>query len=863
VLLGSLAACGGGSPTSSGAIGGTMALLNCSLGCSSTGCLRTDIAQNERILLQFTNDIDPSTVTSSTIQFRTAAGEQPVGEFLVNNNLVEFVPTLRLSGGQTFYGFTPGETYTMTILGGAGQTQVLKSTSGEPFAQTLVCTLESSLGIVDVNGVAPSATLVTPNALQLASAPRDTLIQLEFNEIIDATPFVSGVSPVIFSVRRTRDAVGGGRECDSGSQPLSLIGGQRLDYLRDRAVLTFTPAADLPPNVCIEISVTDGVVDLSGRPAQPQTFSFLTEQVPLVEDSLTEAFDNDLFLDKDASAATWSGGVASFAKIGGDGRHGAFVPTIGQDLGVVAGKRTYLINTDSAIIPAEQSVTGSPVAVTDGRFYFDSMVVPSDIRLRFTGSNPPVFTVVGKMVIEGEIDAAGASLTTLPPNTITIGQAGAAGGIFGGSGGQGGDKCLGTGTNPNFNGRNGQAVRVRAGHGYFTSTAATAGRGSQFFPTDGLSSSLIFGGTTVAYTPSAAAGGSGGGFYLAGDNGRVVSNNHIDPVLLTAPRLDAMGPSSVGGSAMQLFPILPLTGQTVARSSDHFLIGGSGGGGAGSHACLTIAITTARTWSPGGGGGGGGGAVALRAGDSLTIAPTGRVLANGGSAASALGVTSSSSPAPGGGGSGGSIVVQSGRTADISGLLNVLGGNGGTFNRFANGSPNQVPFSASVQIQGGNGSPGFVRCELPVAPPLSLLATMQPAATADNVGTLVELDDLCAFRSKFYTTGLLFGPEYARYEIHATVDGVPLVYSDDPQVSNLTASSGAALRAQFQAANVNIVTGEVTEIRPWRDSVRTVGNQTGIASDGLNGFRFRLIQDRTVGQVVTIDRVVVVYRVAQ
>ncbi|MFM1872260.1 MAG: Bacterial Ig-like domain [Planctomycetota bacterium] len=838
-----------------------MQLLNCSLGCSSTGCLRSDIAQNETIILQFTNDVDPSTVGPSTIQFRTASGEQPVGEFFVNDNQVEFVPSLRLSGGQTFYGFTPGETYTMTILGGEGQSEVLRSTSGHAFGATLTCTLESTLGIVDLNGAPPSARLITPNSLQLTSAPRDTVIQLEFNEIIDATPFLSGTSPVIFSVRRTRDAVGGGRECDSGSQPLVLSGGQRVDFLRDKSILTFTPAATLPPNVCIEISVTDGVVDLSGRPAQPQTYSFVTEIVPLVEDSLVENFDNDAFLDPDASAATWAAGIASFAKIGGDGRHGSFVTSIGQDLGLIGGKRTYLINTDSALIPASQSVTGAPVAVTDGRFFFDTMVVPSDVRLRFTGSNPPVFTVVGKLQIDGEIDVQGASLTTLPSNVIAVGQTGATGGVFGGQGGQGGDKCLGTGFNPNYNGRDGQAARVRGGHGYATSTAATAGRGSQLFPVNGLSTSLVFGGTSVAYTPSAAAGGSGGGFLAAGDNGRVVTNNHIDPVLLTAPRLDAMGPQSTGGSAMPLFPILPFTGQTVAKSSDHFLIGGSGGGGGGSHACLTIAL--ARVWAPGGGGGGGGGAIALRAGNQLTISPTGSVLANGGNAASIAGVTSSSSPAPGGGGSGGSIVLQSGNSADLSGLVNVQGGNGGTFNRSANGSPNQVPFSAAVTIQGGNGSAGFVRCELPTAPSTSIFGNMLPAPIANNVGQLDELDSLSSFRSKFYSTGLLFGPEYARYEIYATVDGQPVVYSDDPAVSTLAATTGAALRVQFQAANIDITTSAVSDIRAWRTSVRSTANETGIASDGLNGFRFRIIQDRAVGQVVTIDRVVVVYRVAE
>ena len=67
--------------------------------------LRSDIAQNEILILQFSDEVDPATVNPSTIRLRTASGELPVGEFFVNGNQVEFVPTLSISGGQTFFGF--------------------------------------------------------------------------------------------------------------------------------------------------------------------------------------------------------------------------------------------------------------------------------------------------------------------------------------------------------------------------------------------------------------------------------------------------------------------------------------------------------------------------------------------------------------------------------------------------------------------------------------------------------------------------------------------------------------------------------------------------------------------------------------
>ncbi|MFY9341556.1 MAG: hypothetical protein WAT39_03645, partial [Planctomycetota bacterium] len=222
--------------------------------------------------------------------------------------------------------------------------------------------------------------------------------------------------------------------------------------------------------------------------------------------------------------------------------------------------------------------------------------------------------------------------------------------------------------------------------------------------------------------------------------------------------------------------------------------------------------------------------------------------------------------APAGGGSGGSIVLQSGRQVEFVGALgsiSVVGGTGGVFNRSASGSPGGTspPGGAIVQIAGGDGSPGFVRLETPTLPALSQLASMQPAANANNLGVLTERDDLVVCRSKFYSTGLIFGPEFARYEIRGTVDGVPFVLSDDAAVSPQAATIGAPIRALFQGAQLDLATNEPLQIGLWRTSVVSSSTQTGIASDGLNGFRFLLLADYSTGSVITVDKVVIVYRV--
>ena len=839
-----------------------LCLQSCNLGCSTIGCAQTDIAQNQIIILVFSEDVDPNSVNSGSIRFRTPSGDEPVGEFFVNGPRVEFVPTLSISGGQTFFGFTTGETYTMTIIGGDNQPAVVRSTSGKPFGQTLTCTLQSSLGIVDLNGVPPAASLVVPSSSQLGAAPRDTQIQIEFNELIDATPFLTGTqSPVAFTVRRTRDDGNGGFECDPNSQPQTLAGTQSLTYdaARGVSVLNFVPSQLLPGNVCVEISVTDGVTDLSGTPAQPQVFVFQTEIVQLADFEIVEEFDNADNLDVDASAGTWAGGVATFAQIGGDGRHGEFTTDLAFDTDTfVDGKRVYELNVNNTVIPAANTTTGSSIAVTDGRYFFSTFVLAADERLRFVGNVPPVITVAGRCDILGDIEVNGQSVTASHVATQPTGQMGGLGGIGAGDGGQGGDRCQGVGPGTGqYNGRDGGDAGLVAGHGYLGSEVGTGGRGSDLYPASGLNADQQFGQMPpvgLMYCLSAAAGGSGGGLFTPGGQGQV---NGIFTGGTTTPvpnMASYMGPPAPGGNALTLFPFPPATGEQ--RSSLHFLVPGSGGGGAASNCSLSLSL--AQSWASGAGGGGGAGAFALRAGGSLRLGPSGRLLAIGGSAKDYVGTSASAQVAPGGGGSGGSIVLQSGGSVELTGAIDVSGGAGGFFQR--QGSTGIFPNSGVIVIQGGDGAPGFVRLETPATPALTELSTMVPAATASNVGQLVETDDLVSMRSKFYSTGLIFGPDFARYEIEATVDGVPTVFSDDPAVSTTEATVGSPVRALWQAANLDVSTGEVLELRPWRTSVRSSAGQIGIASDGLNGYRFMLFFDRTLATTVTIERLVVVYR---
>lgn len=892
------ASCSGGGGTTgqavatacSGTVTNTVCLDGCSLGCRGTTCEITNIAQNENIVLRFSSAMDPRFINESTIQFRTASGEQPVGDYITNGQVVEFVPKVLTVGSQSFFGFRAGETYTMTLPGGLSEPNAARSTSGDPLRETISCTLRVTNGIVDLNQVPPSACLIVPTAA--SGVALGSLIQIGFNELVDSAPFqqTGADSPVSFQVLRTQDAGGGVRVCTTQATPLA--GQMRLDLLpelpnvapcgRIGALLTFTPSSPLPGSSCVRITVTDRVKDLSGRSAEVQTFEFQTVVLPTVEDSVTEEFDNDAALDAAVSAGTWNAGRATFADIGGDGRHGAFNPTDAAlagavtDLGTISGLRTYRLDTGNTVIPGSRTITGTQATIADGRYFFSEFVVPAGTRLLFAGTLPPQITVRGRIQIDGTIDVNGESLTwpsttsapnaTNPNDPLWLGQLGGRGGIFGGAGGNGGRRCTGLG--PSLpagveNGSNGQDCRVPAGHAFAAQVVGTGGRGATMFPAHGVSAQISYPPvtTTSAYAMEASAGGSGGGLVAPGGGGRVVTNLQPPPPATGAPRLDFMGPPTAGGSALALLPV-----PVGARSSLHFLVGGSGGGGGSSQPSLLLQALSAnppgRIWSPGAGGGGGGGALALRAGKALRVSATGKVLARGGAGAvSPLTTSVFAQPGPAGGGSGGSIVLQSGETVQLVGELNVLGGTRGQLNS-SSPSSSPPPYGGRLHTEGGDGSPGILRLERPGVPSTGDLPNAQPAATQDSVAVLSERDQRVGFQSQFYSTRQPFGPEFVRYEIRAIIDGVPIVFSDDPAIGIPARAGFGPLEVFFQGATMDLSTGAVDPLdiqeRPWRS---LVGGASGLAADARNAFRFLLILDRTNGQTVEIDSIKVVFRV--
>src|SRR5690606_15250679 len=84
-----------------------------------------------------------------------------------------------------------------------------------------------------------------------------------------------------------------------------------------------------------------------------------------------------------------------------------------------------------------------------------------------------------------------------------------------------------------------------------------------------------------------------------------------------------------------------------------------------------------------------------------------------------------------------------------------------------------------------------------------------PPPAAKNVGPLLDRDTgKVVSQSHFYSTGLIFPPRYLRYEVRATINGQPILFSDDPAISpNMADASNPDLHFQVQGARVSALTG--------------------------------------------------------
>jgi len=815
---------GGGSSDGNGDCQtGGFCLTYCDLGCSLSGCSLTEIAENQQLRFVFNEAVEPSSVTVSTFSIRTASGQRPNGDFLVEDNVVTFIPTIRVVGCTTSFGFQRGESYIINLASGSSN-EGIRSASGDALSSPLNCTVRATLGVIDENQLPPTATLVSPT--DLVNAPTDTSVVLRFNELIDPTPF--GASAITAPIRYQLSR--------GTNNPIQLEGSLTLSVERvggtNVSVVTLRPSTALPGGATVRIEVTPEVRDLAGVSSPGQLMFFNTEAGSIADQDLVETFASPARQDPQISSGPWSNGARPGA-IGGDGRHGSFDITVGTSLG----NQVYTWNTDNITIPGTRTISGLPITVTDGRLYFTDFVLAEGFTLRFQGTNPPQIFVRGRVDIAGRIELNGATMSSsyvfrdALATTPVQGQPGGTGGPGGSRGGRGANRCLGTGPIITggviqTDGQLGETVRLPAGHAYAARAAGTGGLGSPMFPTTGLNASVQY---TIlsAFSGQIAPGGGGGGNWTAGTAGSVTPAAGI-----------VAGAAGGLAGAFDNFPV-----PTGVSSLNHFLVGGSGGGGGGSHCFLAVSGNAADVWKAGAGGSGGGGSIAFRAGNNVLLRRLGVVEAKGGAGAIFSDRVTAGVPSPGGGGSGGSILVQSGNDVTLEGTLDTSGGNGSR-------TGNIQPVNLNANCFGGPGAPGIYRIEAVGTTTLSA-PTLTPAIDpARNQGPLNDRDDLVGCASLWRPTGKLFPPEWKRYVLEVDFNGdgtVDSVYSDDPTVPGsvgLATDPNGPVTIKFQGASVSSTTGQPVAgtVGPWRDSTNAAGGS--LNTDNATGFRFQLVFNR-------------------
>lgn len=605
--------------------------------------------------------------------------------------------------------------------------------------------------------------------------------------------------------------------------------------------------------------------------------------LPLPENELIETFSLPVRRDVAASGDTWLNGVVSPAQIGGDGRHGSFDATFGVSLG----NNVFQWNTDNQTIPASSTLSGQSEVVSDGRFFFTDLVVPAGVTVRFVGNAPVQLFVRGRVDVQGTIDVSAAEMPAVigqvglgngqrvssfnargSTATVTLGQVGGSAGPGGGRGGNGGNECDGNGPATQVvgsttvfvnNGQNGEDVRVPAAHAYAAQAVGTGGVGSPLAPSTGLNATALT--QTISVWRAAFSRGGGGGAYM------LPGAAPTTPVVGTG--VGAQPVNSAPLPQANAFPLLPLPQPAPLgyRSLDHFLVGGSGGGGGGSH---TFALLTGSAATPvgerfmaGHGGSGGGGALAIRAGGNVVVGSAAALRARGGNGVLIMGDDNVSTPvsqdtnfgvsSPGGGGSGGSVLLQADGLVQFAGTVDTSGGLG---SRVAG----ITTATLSVQAQAGNGSNGFYRIEQPFVG-IVFTGTGVPAFTAGtNSGTLTDSDARTGSRSIWLLPSSATLPVYVRYELLVRINGLPVLFSDDPSLSPLAANDPAGpVQLRFQGGRFDPLTGTVAagSVGPWRSTL--AAGAASLNRDYASMVRFDLVLDKTQG-VSEVLELRIVYR---
>lgn len=488
-LIALLASCNSG-----GGSGGAFTITSCSLGCAGSGagsgqvgCGLQDVFINGEIRITFSTAVDEDSLSVFSLQVtEVATGKTPPAFRFVDPDdprVVIYRPKLTFdSSGSPVFGLTPNADYTIKLPGVAQDADgpYITSAGGTRNQQRMLCTVDASLGVLDVKPGPPNVAITVDKVTgydQVTGEPdtfafgvpalgevdvfRFSPIVFKFNDLMNPATLVNPVTGLSNTISVDLDADGIIAD-PTDRQPVS--GGFTISIDQDALTTTviFTPDVGYPsagsdPVNKRQVVITLGasIADLGNNPlANAGVTTFQPETILFTETELNEDFLVTNNEDVTATNADWDGdgttpgGAVGFLQAGvggGSGKHGALIVGPGEVVSLNTDSEdfsgvppvNYQIPNSLDVVFDVPSQTFSHPPITDGIFEFSTIQIGNGGRLRLEGSQPARVFVRGEFNNRGVFDAAGQDNGVHDAQSV-FGQVAGEPGPSGGAGGDGG-----------------------------------------------------------------------------------------------------------------------------------------------------------------------------------------------------------------------------------------------------------------------------------------------------------------------------------------------------------------------------------------------------------------------------------------
>lgn len=455
---------------------GTLELTHCSLGCSSGTCSVNTIATNEDIILTFNRDVDPTSVTLTSIRIiEETTGLTPFVQFLVDGPEVIIRPVLIETGVGVTFGFVDRGQYRIQLVA-EPESHVVRGLGGVGNRSELNCVIRTE-GVSDPVPGPPIVTVTPSDGTQVSTQEFD--IVCEFNDLMNKSQLVNPETGEGSGIKVYLDIEG-------LADPAPVLG--TWEVLYDQEALTTTasftsltpyPGTTIEQARSVLVEFEPGLSDLANqRLANPQPVTIHLPSVTASPGAFSESFADTDQLDPSRSVnGLWSppaipaldSGI-DFASGtnhgGGSGVLGLLAPAVdvvfdtdGMTFDPTTSPSEWRDSTGAVIYEPDESwstLDGQPFTVAPGEpFQFAAIAIPDGVTIRTKGSHPLRLLARGKAEVKGGISIAGASgadaygkyfegpkivvSEPFPPEEQGDGSAGALGALTGGDGGRGGD----------------------------------------------------------------------------------------------------------------------------------------------------------------------------------------------------------------------------------------------------------------------------------------------------------------------------------------------------------------------------------------------------------------------------------------